>query len=368
MSSLSAEKSDIEQLRTFFMPSLLNWFDENQRDLPWRQTRDPYKIWVSEILLQQTRVKQALGYYQRFIAAFPNVTALANAEEEELLRIWQGLGYYSRARNLHSTAKNLMENYSGKLPSNFEELHQLKGIGRYTAAAIASNAFGIPKASVDGNVYRVLARLLAIDQDINQGKVQNFFFEIGDKILPKNQAGKANQALMEFGATHCTLHNPPCMLCFAQSICKGFIVGIQTQLPVKIKKLKIRRRFFYYLVFENAGKLLVFRRQKSDIWQGLYDFFLIETEKKAAAIKIKKALYDWLDAKDVLEFRQVSKPVEYKLTHQSIQIVFFRVQLTKSGFQMIKEMKALHAVSLEEFVDVPKPVPIVRFLEMYFSA
>ena len=228
--------------------TLLKWFDANRRDLPWRHNPTPYEVWLSEVILQQTRVSQGMDYYLRFIERWPTVVDLAEASEEEVLKMWQGLGYYSRARNLHHCAQQVTSEHKGQFPPDYEKLKQLKGIGDYTAAAIASIAFNLPHAVVDGNVYRVLARLYDIDTPININEGQKLFAQLAEDLLNRKQPGLHNQALMEFGALHCTPKNPNCLLCPLQAQCLAFAHQTVMQRPVKLQKVKVTTRYFNYLV------------------------------------------------------------------------------------------------------------------------
>ena len=255
-----------------FAKLLINWYNNHQRDLPWRNTSAPYKIWLSEIILQQTRVNQGLPYYNKFINEYPSVHDLANAPEDEVMRLWQGLGYYSRARNLHECAKSIVNQYDGEFPSTYNELLKLKGVGKYTAAAIASFAFNQAVPVVDGNVFRVLARYFCVTDDIAQPKTFTKFFNIAKELIPEEQAASFNQAIMELGATICTPKKPACENCPLAQDCEARIHHKQSELPVKKKKIKIKHRYLYYLIWQEGGKLAMKKRGESDIWQGLFDF------------------------------------------------------------------------------------------------
>lgn len=261
---------------TDFAFKLINWYKQNKRDLPWRSTQDPYLIWLSEIILQQTRVAQGLPYYLRFVETFPTVQSMATADEQEILRLWQGLGYYSRARNMHQSAKIVMENFGGIFPDTYAKILTLKGVGSYTAAAIASFAFNEDVAVVDGNVFRVLARVFGVEEDIASGKGQKVFQQLADELLPQGESATYNQAIMEFGATYCKPVAPDCNSCIFNDKCIAFAQKRQQALPLKIKKLKIKERTFTYLIFTFEDKLMLKVRGAGDIWQGLYDFPTLE--------------------------------------------------------------------------------------------
>ena len=279
-----------------FTPILLQWFLENGRDLPWRHTRDPYAIWLSEIILQQTRIQQGQAYWERFMQKFPTIEALAAATEDEVLRLWQGLGYYSRARNLHFAAQQIAQ--IGHFPTTYEEILKLKGVGDYTAAAIASIAFGLPHAAVDGNVYRVLSRHFGIDTPINSTEGKHLFAELAQQLLPKEEASAFNQAMMDFGAIQCTPQSPRCVLCPLQETCDALHTGRIDTLPVKLKKLEIKTRHLTYIYVRCKGETAIRRRPAGDILQGLWEPWNVEkTPKDLPLILLRK------DVKHVLTHR-----------------------------------------------------------------
>ena len=274
-----------------FATTLLNWFRENGRDLPWRQTRDPYAIWLSEIILQQTQVRQGWEYWERFMRRWPTVEALAAATEDEVLREWQGLGYYSRARNLHHAARQIVER--GGFPTTIAEIKQLKGVGDYTAAAIGSIAFGLPAAVVDGNVYRVLSRYFGIETPINTTEGKKLFTALAQEQLPTHESADTspsslllppsseyNQAIMDFGAIQCTPQSPDCSMCPLMEGCEAFRTARTAELPVKLKTLKIRERHLVYIYIRYKGQTAIHRRGAGDIWQGLWEPWLVDNESK----------------------------------------------------------------------------------------
>ena len=267
-----------------FATTLLEWFRENGRDLPWRQTRDPYAIWLSEIILQQTQVKQGWDYWERFMHRWPTVEALAAATEDEVLREWQGLGYYSRARNLHYAAKQIVA--LGHFPDTLDEIRKLKGVGDYTAAAIGSIAFGLPAAVVDGNVYRVLARHFGIDTPINTTEGKKLFQSLAQSLLPIDipHSSAYNQAIMDFGAIQCTPQSPRCQECLLMESCVAFRSNLVSNLPVKQKTLKVRERHLIYIFIRYNGETALHRRGPGDIWQGLWEPFLCETVPAGAEL------------------------------------------------------------------------------------
>ncbi len=284
-----------------FTHKILEWFNLNARELPWRDTRDPYAIWVSEIILQQTRISQGTDYWFRFMRKFPSVEDLAQASEDEVLRLWQGLGYYSRARNMHAAAKQIA--CIGHFPNTLEELKHLKGVGDYTAAAIASFAFDIPVAAVDGNVYRVLSRYYGIDTPINTTEGKKTFTALANELLPQKQPAEFNQAMMDFGAMQCTPLAPMCESCVLAETCVALREGLVNKLPVKIKKLKIRERKFRYIYIRCNQEIAIHRRGSGDIWQGLWEPLLVEKE-------------EWPQLGVPLSLRKEN--VKHVLTHQVI--------------------------------------------------
>ncbi|GAB3962654.1 A/G-specific adenine glycosylase [Spirosoma harenae] len=365
--------SDINKIETSFAPILEQWYEYNKRDLPWRHTRDPYSIWLSEIILQQTRVAQGKPYYERFIDAYPTVVDMANADERELLRLWQGLGYYSRARNLHQTACYVTVQLDGKFPSTYQELLKMKGIGTYTAAAIASFAFGERVPVVDGNVYRVLARVFGIEEDITTTGAKKTFAALAMNLIQSAvDPATYNQAIMEFGAIHCTPVAPDCLLCPIQQQCAAYLTGRQSRLPVKSKKAPVRDRFFTYLVFRYDGKLAMRERTARDIWQNLHDFYLIETESPIEATGDVRVLSEELTLSDSMQ-KIVDKgvlttiPIELTqlLSHQRVRAQFYLIDIHNSSFADVQE--ELHWYSPDEISQLPKPVLITNYLENLFG-
>lgn len=352
-----------------FADSILNWYAKNKRDLPWRNTKNPYKIWLSEIILQQTRVKQGLPYYEKFVEAYPTVKDLATANEQSVLRLWQGLGYYSRARNLHAAAKFVYEELEEAFPGSYQELLKLKGVGNYTASAIASFAYDEKVAVVDGNVFRVLARVFGVFTDIASHKGAKEFGELANSLLPENSTDSYNQGIMEFGALQCTPQKPNCMYCPVQVGCVAFQQGKQKELPVKIKKIKIKERYFHYLIFwfENEAGTFIGMKQRSaqGIWGGLYDFWLEERSKLQTT---EELLNDFDDKIETLkEWVVTEQSVAYKhvLTHQKIQATFHHVQIPAT--QKDKPLfEAIRFFELKKTGELPKPVLIDNYLNKYF--
>ncbi len=343
--------------RTLFQKKLLAWYHRNKRTLPWRESQNPYHIWVSEIILQQTRVAQGLPYYQRFIEAFPNVQALAKAPQQNVLRLWQGLGYYSRARNMHACAQQVVKQYGGQFPSAYPELLHLKGIGPYTAAAIASIAFNQPHAVVDGNVFRVLARVYGIDTNIAGPEGKKLFTAKANELIDEKQPGDFNQAMMELGATCCTPQNPQCTVCPLEKFCHAHTTDSVDLFPVKTKKVKIRQRHFHYFVLGWRNKVALRQRSGNDIWKGLFEFYLVETAQLQAAAQIISA-DSWLRSLPA-QPAVVHPPVKHVLTHQHLQVSFYEWPLAAKV--PLPPGMAWH--NKTEAEALPKPVVITRFLD-----
>lgn len=312
---------------------LTGWYKKNRRDLPWRETQDPYKIWISEIILQQTRVNQGISYYYRFLDHFPNLRSLAKASLDAVLKQWQGLGYYNRARNLHHTAQYLYNQRNGIFPDHYSDLIQLKGIGPYTAAAIASFAFKEPVAVVDGNVQRVIARLFEIEEPVQSGKGKKNIQEIASKLIDKDQPDTHNQAMIEFGAMLCTPQNPSCPDCPLASSCGAFKTGRVQELPVKKAAQKKKDRFFYYLVVnDRENRVLLQKRTARDVWHSLYEFPLIEKKQKMGLDKLTKT-NEWNSLLHTFqpEIIHISKEYKHILSHQNIHAQFIEIK-TNSSF------------------------------------
>jgi A/G-specific adenine glycosylase len=330
--------------------ALQEWYKAQQRDLPWRHTQDPYLIWLSEIILQQTRVDQGLPYYHKFTAAFPTVWDLANASQQEVLNLWQGLGYYSRGRNLHATAQQITFDYNGSFPTSYQGLLKLKGVGPYTAAAIASFAFNLPHAVVDGNVFRVLSRYFGVDLAINSPEGKRQFDALAQELLDQKNPALHNQAIMEFGALQCKPVSPNCANCPVLTTCVAQQTAQVAQLPIKIKKVKVRKRYFVYHLMANAQQQLAFsKRGPKDIWEGLYEFPLQEFDSQ-------EDMLSYLEDKTV-----VGAKFQHLLTHQKIEAYFVQTSLTA------KETSDYLLLSLAALEDHPIPRLIDKFLNAHSS-
>jgi len=344
-----------------FSKELINWYLKNKRELPWRETKDPYPIWLSEIILQQTRVQQGMPYYFSFLKAFPTINHLAKASEKDVLSLWQGLGYYSRARNLHKTAQLIATTYKGNFPDSYATLLDLKGVGPYTAAAIASFAYKEQVAVVDGNVYRVLARIFGIYEDITLNTTKKTFVALAQQLIPKKDPDLYNQAIMEFGALHCTPAEPKCGTCAFARICVANATGDQRVLPVKAKQKSKQERYLHYFMIRYGNFVLMKERGSNDIWQGLFEFLLVETKKPASfteTLKLTKGILK----KDVIgEYG----PYKHILSHQILHANFYAVDVEKSRFDLLKKQYALEKIALNELEKTPKPVLITKYLKAH---
>lgn len=346
-------------LKKKFSALLLAWNKtQNKRQMPWKGEKDPYRIWLSEIILQQTRVEQGLNYYNNFITTFPTVQHLAKAPDEKVFKLWEGLGYYSRCRNLLVTARLISTERKGVFPQTFEEIKALKGIGPYTASAISSFAFNLPHAVVDGNVFRVLARIFGITTPTDSTAGKKLFTTLAEELLDKKQPGLYNQAIMDFGATICK-PAPACDQCVFKKHCYAFQHDMIDALPVKEKKIKIRKRWFYYLLLEYKDQLAIRQRIEKDIWQQLFEFPLIESDKETTAKEIvKKAISNkWL-VKDAFELVSLSPILKQQLSHQLIAGQFLTLKLKKKpgGDWIWVDKKELKEYAFPRFIN--------QFLEM----
>jgi A/G-specific adenine glycosylase len=317
-----------------------------KRELPWRKTQDPYTIWVSEIILQQTRVEQGMPYFERFMEAFPDIASLANAPENHVLALWQGLGYYSRARNMQGAARQVVNDFNGHFPSTYEEILKLKGVGPYTAAAIASICFEEPEPVVDGNVFRAASRIFAISEDTSKASTRKVFVSALKEIIPKDQPGTFNQAVMELGATICK-PSPNCGECPVREYCIGFRDKVIHQLPVKGKKTKVRDRFLNYLVYQCGETVLMKKREEKDIWQGLYDFPLVE---------------DGVDEEVISASTCISDEYIHLLSHQRLHAKFFLFETNEAELVDLARRHNAKPYSLKQVLTLPKPKLVVNYL------
>ena len=312
---------------TTFRKALEKWYAQHRRELPWRDITDPYRIWISEIILQQTRIGQGYAYYQRFIEEFPDAATLAQASEDEVMKAWEGLGYYSRARNLHAAATIIAQ--KGSFPTDYHEIRNLPGIGDYTAAAICSFAFNKPIATVDGNVFRVLSRVFGIEEPIDTAKGRHLFQHLADRLLDRQNPADYNQALMDFGAMQCTPARPHCEDCTLRQECAAQQERLVEVLPAKAHKVQQKHRYFSYFFIVHHGQMLLHRRASNDIWKNLYEPFLVETKHNDEM--------EILQQKDIQQFLQspgavlkiIRKGIKHQLTHRIIHADFFRIDLAE---------------------------------------
>lgn len=327
---------------------ITEWFRQNHRDLPWRNTRDPYFIWLSEIILQQTRVNQGMNYYLKFTSNYPTVKHLAEADEQSILNDWQGLGYYSRARNLHFSAKYIMSELGGVFPSSYAEIIKLKGVGKYTAAAISSFAFDEAKAVVDGNVYRLLSRVFDIPTPIDTGAGQKEFQLLADELIDPHNPAEHNQAIMEMGSSVCS-PSPNCENCPLNQKCLSFSKGNMSTRPVKSKKIKVTNKYFHFLIFSFDGETFIEKRTEKGIWQNLFQFPMIETKKDHLPEELKK-----------YKLTKTSEIVKHILSHQHIFAQFHHIEGAP-----IETNKNWIKINIKDIQDYPLPRIIDRYLEEF---
>ncbi|MGN6292185.1 MAG: A/G-specific adenine glycosylase [Chitinophagaceae bacterium] len=354
------KKAGTKNTTNSFSTLLLKWNkEENRRKMPWKGEKDPYRIWLSEIILQQTRVEQGLDYYHRFIERFPAISDLAAAPDTAVFKLWEGLGYYSRCRNLLATARYITNERKGVFPNTYEEIKALKGIGPYTAAAISSFAYNLPHAVVDGNVFRVLSRVFGISKPIDSTEGKKYFTQLADELLDKKQPGLYNQAIMDFGAIVCKPALPLCSSCVFNSQCEAYSQGKVNEWPVKEKKISIRKRWFYYLVMEYKGTIAIRQRTGKDIWNQLYEFPVIETsaEQDATHVLAQAEKQDWLLPKKYTRI-SISPLFKQQLSHQLIAGQFITVQLDRKP----DLQDGIVWVTEKERMDYPFPKFINQFL------
>ena len=333
---------------------IIDWYKVNKRDLPWRDTKNPYLIWVSEVILQQTRVIQGLDYYRRFIEAYPDIFSLARADIDEILKIWQGLGYYSRARNMYAAARHIIDVYRGRFPETYDGLIAIKGIGDYTASAIASMAFGQAIPVIDGNVNRVIARLYGIQQPVNKRSGQKQIREYAEELMVRDSPGTYNQAIMEFGALQCVPQNPNCNDCVLNRLCVAFRNGLVDMLPIKVKTAKITIRYFHYLYIGFGNRTFIRRRSDGDIWTGLYEFPMIETDTETDPDHLSHTptWQSYFDGQTPL-VEEVSPVVTHRLTHRILKIRFYKITVNQPIFG--KDMIEIPVADLQRYA-VPKVI------------
>lgn len=340
-----------------FSASIISWYKLNKRELPWRETTDPYKIWISEVMLQQTRVAQGLGYYLRFTEAFPTVYDLANASQDEVLKLWQGLGYYSRGRNLHQTAQQIVKEHNGLLPNTYDGLMKLKGVGDYTASAIAAFAFKQPIAAVDGNVYRIFSRYFGVFTPIDTTQGKKELHTLAQEMVDPNRPDTYNQAIMDFGALMCTPKKAQCYSCPLLDSCYAFRNSCVDQLPSKSKKVKQRIRYFSYIMVKQGSYTYIRKRKENDIWHSLYEFPMLETPKDIAPQNISKTKgWKALFGGSKLNILHISELSKYPLSHQQLMVRFYIAEPKNSDFTLGKDyikipIDEVHQYSIPRLID-----------------
>ncbi len=341
---------------------LSRWYHEHKRDLPWRETRDPYAIWVSEIILQQTRVTQGIDYYLRFLDQFPDLQSLAEAKIEKVLKVWQGLGYYTRARNMHATAAHIIREHHGVFPSTYMEILKLKGIGPYTAAAIASIAFNEPHAVIDGNVHRVIARIFGLSDPPGQVPAKCSICRQAEILLKPEEPGVHNQAIMEFGALVCTPAKPSCTSCPLQQHCVAFKQDLVDKLPVRIRSIKQRHRYFHYFIIQSGNSIAIRQRTEKDIWQHLFEFPLIETLRATSLERLmESSSWNYLFRNGQFRPDKVSKIFKHSLTHQVIHAKFYHLNNIPSDPSI---SSSFQQVPIKEIDNYPVPKLIENYLKI----
>jgi len=342
---------------------LIAWYEENKRALPWRESKDPYRVWLSEIILQQTRVEQGLSYYVDFLERFPTIQDLAAADETQVLKAWQGLGYYSRARNLHHTAKYVCEHYAGHFPTTFEALKELKGIGDYTASAIASICFYVPEPVIDGNVYRFFSRYFGIHTPIGTASALKVYKKKGYEFISHSKPDTFNQAIMEFGARQCKPQNPNCENCIFNSSCYAFLNEKVNALPIKINRTKIKNRYLNYVVVQTpSSKTILEQRKEKGIWHKLYQFPVIEFSQKRVskhAIETHEHFQALISSSAYSLKRWNKNPILHKLSHQHLYIRFWILSTEK---------EIPDAIAIQTLLKLPVPIVLEKFIEDFFCS
>jgi A/G-specific adenine glycosylase len=358
--SITSHPVIFAEMKQFFTSTLLEWNkNDNTRSMPWKGEKDPYRIWLSEIILQQTRVEQGWAYYERFILNYPTVKELAAAPEEAAFRLWQGLGYYARCKNMLAAAKQIVSQYHGHFPNTYDSIRSLKGVGPYTAAAIASFAFNLPHAVLDGNVFRVLSRYFDIDTPIDSTTGKKQFTELAQELLPHGESAAYNQSIMDFGAVICKPQLPACHSCPLAKKCKAFQLGLTALLPVKTKKLVIRKRYFYYLVLQHGDNVYIRKRTESDIWQNLHEFILIETTGPEDTATLQSSAAFKNIVKDIrYNMDAASSTFKQQLTHQTIHSQFLLLTVAQ-----MPEIPGYVAVRRDQLDQYAFPKTITDFLK-----
>lgn len=348
-----------------FSDKILKWYDVNKRPLPWRKTKDPYKIWLSEIIMQQTQIVQGTSYYLNFIKRFPTIFDLAKAEEQDVLLLWQGLGYYSRARNLHKTAREIVKNFSGNFPENYHDLIKLKGIGDYTASAVLSICFNLPYSSVDGNVMRVISRLFELKSPVNKIEGKNKIKEITETLIPKERPGDFNQALMDFGSQYCKVNKPECKKCIFNKICTAYKKNLVSELPVKEKaKPKVREFYNYFICINKANDTIIIKKRIKGIWENLYEFPNLISSKTKSEKKAIQSFIETFNLKGKPELSYTSSEIKHVLSHKELFIRFYTIKISlEQDMKSICRGTNLKLVKINQILKYPFPVIIKKYIE-----
>lgn len=344
-------------MRDFFHDRLLEWYNPSDRPMPWKNEKDPYLVWLSEIILQQTRVQQGTSYYNKFKKKFPTITSLASAQEKTVLKLWEGLGYYSRARNLHETAKHISKNLNGVFPDKYDDIIMLKGVGPYTAAAVSSFAFGLPYAVVDGNVYRILSRVFGVSTPIDTTQGKKEFATLAQSLIKKETPGIYNQAIMDFGSQVCTPQTPNCESCPFEEDCYAYAKNEINILPVKVKKLVRRDRYFNFIVFNIiGGQTFIEKRIEKDIWQGLFQFPLIETKRELTKESLRKKIASKFSLSPSLsQSVELEKQTKQTLSHQKIISKFWKIEVKEEDLKVFKPMLKIDIKKIDLY-PLPKSI------------
>ena len=359
---MSNANNGLEDFKKAFSKLLLKWYELHKRDLPWRGSSDPYVIWLSEIILQQTRIAQGLPYFEKFLSVYPTIELFAAADEQQILKLWQGLGYYSRARNMLVCAKEVVEKYDGKFPTTYDELLKLKGVGSYTAAAMASFSFGQPVPVLDGNVFRVLARVFGLEADIARTANHRLFWTLASELISQDQPGLFNQALMDFGSLHCTPKSPMCEGCVFETQCFANQQELQPFLPVKINKIKKKIRYFNYFVLICDGVVLIKKREQKDIWQGMFEFLLLESHDQPNDEYL--ANNELSSLMNEISLTTSSEIFKHILSHQTIFAQFHTYAISNvSDFEQIKKKYGMQEIAVSDLNSLPISRLVDKFLK-----
>jgi len=350
-----------------FSNIILEWYGLNGRDLPWRRSKDPYKIWLSEIILQQTQIIQGTSYYLKFVENYPTVKDLAKAEEQDVLLLWQGLGYYSRARNLHKTAKDILSDYQGKFPENYNELIKLKGVGDYTASAIASICFNHVSPAIDGNVFRVISRLFNISESINKTSGKKLIKDIANTLISDQNPGDFNQALMDFGSQQCKPVNPDCIKCIFKTDCKAFLAGTVDQLPVKTRKTNRTKEFFYYFIIHLDNKEILIKKRTKGIWTNLYEFPKLFSNTKLTDKQVVMRFIEKYAIEEKVIINHSTSEYKHILSHKDLFIRFFRIEYKNSKGAEFLNTENVVKILIEDLTKYPFPVVIKNYIEAFLS-